>query len=45
VLPKLTGAVVRDGAGGTVGQSAGREGVSLPGGAYDLEVTTAPVKL
>lgn len=44
-LPKLTGTVVRGPDGRTVAQSSNRNGLSLPYGRYDLEVTTAPMKL
>ncbi|WP_224332993.1 caspase family protein [Haloprofundus halobius] len=44
-LPKLTGAIVRTQDGRTVTQSMNRQGVSLDDDAYDIEVTTAPMKL
>lgn len=44
-LPKLTGTVIRGAEGKTVAQSSNREGVWLPVGTYDIEVTTAPMKL
>ncbi|SEO53502.1 hypothetical protein SAMN04487948_103122 [Halogranum amylolyticum] len=44
-LPKLTGMVVRGPDGRTVAQSSNRDGLSLPHDRYDLEVTTAPMKL
>ncbi|WP_224447935.1 caspase family protein [Haloprofundus salilacus] len=44
-LPKLTGAIVRGQDGRTLTQSMNRRGVDLDVGAYDIEVTTAPMKL
>ncbi|WP_101295314.1 hypothetical protein [Halegenticoccus soli] len=44
-FPKLTTVVVRDAAGRTLSQSSNREDVALDPGAYDVEITTAPVKL
>ncbi|KTG10761.1 hypothetical protein AUR64_06105 [Haloprofundus marisrubri] len=44
-LPKLAGAIVRMQDGRTVTQSMNRNGLSLDADGYDIEVTTAPMKL
>ncbi|WP_198665661.1 caspase family protein [Haloprofundus halophilus] len=44
-LPKLAGVIVRTQDGRTVTQSMNRTGLSLDADAYDVEVTTAPMKL
>ncbi|MFC4358197.1 caspase family protein [Halobium salinum] len=44
-LPKIAATIVRDATGVPVARSDNREAVSLPAGEYDVEVTTAPVKL
>ncbi len=44
-MPRLTMTIVRDADGQVVAQSGNREGIELPSARYEVEVSTAPMKL